>query len=258
MRLVALAAVAGAACTYNTTNNYGSPDARPGGDGPHADARAGGGDPSSCGAGLPTSAPPTIRIQGVVWKYAAGMSGAAAGSTVDLIDIDAGSPRATTTTDAQGNFSLSASTGGAPIDGYVRVRTPGLLDSYEYPAVPFAADTSATVVIGDATFVDEVAALGSVPQDRSDAFLAVRVVGCAGQLLDGATVTVDPRGSSVVSYPTSSGTGTFGSSTSGGIAYVNNVDPGAVEIDGSFGTSPLRGHVVDARVGALTLVDLSP
>jgi hypothetical protein len=259
MLRIACVAAAVTACTYNTTNNYGpqpdarASDARPGA---VADARPGSGDPTSCGAPLPTSAPATIDISGTVTALTSGGAMSPAGITVALVDADPSAPRASAITDANGAFTIVAPSGGAPIDGYLHLSGPGFVDGYDYPAVPYAKDTTATLIATDASWYASIAGLGATPQDPSKAYLFVRTLDCAGQPLAGATITVTPHDGETVSYPNGSSSGSFGSSTSNvAMAIANNVHPGPVLVDGE---PSLRGHVVDARWNELTIVEITP
>src|SRR5262249_11059715 len=47
---------------------------------------------------------------------------------------------ATATTDASGNYSLTVTTGGAPVDGYLKATKSGNTDTYLYPPAPLIAD----------------------------------------------------------------------------------------------------------------------
>ena len=250
----AVLALALAACTYNTTNNYGpQPDARAAtGDGGPPDA-APASDPS-CGAPLPTTAPDTILISGVIQTIGGSGQANAAGATVELLRLN-GQQVAIATADAAGNYTLTVHTGGVPVDGYLYAHLAGWKDTYQFPAVPYdATATGVSLIVVDSNYYGYLAGVGTVAQDPGDALFMAAVTDCSRQPLAGATLTVSPPGDAVIYYW--NGTTTTTTATdSNGTAIIKNVTPGVVRIDGE---PSLHGHDVAARGDALTLVWMSP
>lgn len=202
-------------------------------------------DPISCGAPLPTTADGNFYVSGTV--ATSNGTGAqptpVAGASIELYDVGNAQPFATTTTDHFGEFTIDMYSL-TPVHAYARVSSPGYVDTYYYSARPWTSNLDVHMGVFDqATFAQL--------DDPAHAFLYVATLDCYNDVLLGPTVTIDPAGSSVIDYP--GGDPTRG----GGFAVISGVTPGLVKVDGDDGSTPMCGHVVDARAGVLTMVDLS-
>src|SRR5205807_7331466 len=109
-------------------------------------APAGPGPYDCLGQALPTTAPSAITVQGTVKSNVLAPS-PLAGATVQAFQTGNATALATATSGAQGNYSVTLSTGGTPLDGYVRVSKASYLDTYGYPPAPLAADASESVLL---------------------------------------------------------------------------------------------------------------
>jgi hypothetical protein len=163
------------------------------------------------------------------------------------------------TSDTPGMYAVSITTGGTPVNGYLKVTHSGQLDVYAYPAVPLAGNLTTNVLMPT---TNELAFLGTavgVTQSASNGFIGVIVKDCLGGTVAGATVSVTPGTGSAVRY--NSGTTPSGSATStaaDGVAYVFNVPAGDVTVMASAGGFTLRQHIVTARAGTVTLTEIQP
>jgi hypothetical protein len=141
-------------------------------------------------------APAMITISGAAVERTATGSTPVAGVTIaGYRNSDDATPVATTTSDADGNYSLTVSTGGVALDGYLKATKTGLKDTYLYPPAPLAADVSAPINMiapGTLTLLNAVAQGG---QQAGNGLIAMVVVSGAtadSTPVEGATVSVTP------------------------------------------------------------------
>jgi hypothetical protein len=161
------------------------------------------------------------------------------------------------TTSTPGFYILSITTGGTPVNGYLRVTSAGYMASYAYPARPLRADTVNNIsMVTPAEFALLAAAAGITPQ-AGKGFIGVLVKDCTGAAITGATVSTTPAGTvlyNVAGVPSSSASST----ASDGIAYVANVTAGDVIVKATASGHTLRQHTVNARADAITLTEIRP
>jgi len=149
------------------------------------------------------------------------------------------------------------SSGGTPINGYLRVTHSGQVDTYAYPSRPLFADLTTNVLLPTTTELGFLGAAVGVTQAAGNGFIGVIVKDCNGAELAGATVTTSPAG--IVHYNSASGPSASATSTaSDGVAYVFNVPAGNVTVMATASGHALRQHVVNARAGTVTLTEIQP
>lgn len=208
------------------------------------------------GAPLPTTAPATVTVSGQILQNA--LSPTALGNAI----IDAfrtGNPTAlaTDTSNTPGFYSLSISTGGAPVDGYLRVTHSGQVDTYAYPSRPLFMDLMTNVLMPTSNELAFLGAAVGVTQAAGNGFIGVVVKNCDGTALAGATVSTNPPGT--VKYNSGSTPSSTATSTSSdGVAYVFNVTAGNVTVMANASGNVLRQHVVNARANVVTLTEIQP
>ncbi len=208
------------------------------------------------GAPLPTTAPATVTVSGQILQNA--LSPTALGNAI----IDAfrtGNPTAlaTDTSNTPGFYSLSISTGGAPVDGYLRVTHSGQVDTYAYPSRPLFVDLMTNVLMPTSNELAFLGAAVGVTQATGNGFIGVVVKNCDGTALAGATVSTNPPGT--VKYNSGSTPSSTATSTSSdGVAYVFNVTAGNVTVMANASGNVLRQHVVNARANVVTLTEIQP
>jgi hypothetical protein len=214
-------------------------------------------DPYAClGQPLPATAPSTVTVQGTV-RYNVATPTALAGATVQGFKTGDTTTLAATTSDAGGNYLLSLSTGGVPIDGYIRVSKSSYLDTYGYPPQPLSANAAESVLLITSSELGFLGVALGVTPTAGKGMIAVVVEDCTGTPIQGATVSTSPAGT--VKYnsggsPSSSATSTG----SDGVAYVLNVTAGDVVVMASAGGHALRQHTVNARADVVTLTAIAP
>ena len=207
------------------------------------------------GAALPTTAPSTIILGGQILQNAlaptalAGAEVIASKTGTDTLAAD--------TSDTPGFYSLSISTGGTPVDGFLFVSKSGYITTYAYPSRPLAAnDTTNVLVITASEFTLLGNAVG-VTHTAGDGSIGIVVRDCDGNPLTGATVASSPPG--VIKYNAAGAPSSSATSTSAdGVAYILNVAAGSVTVMGTANGHTLRQHIVNARADVITLTELQP
>jgi len=91
------------------------------------------------GQALPTTAPATVTVTGQV-KQNALSPNALGGAYIFAFRTGDTTTRAADTSNTPGFYSLTITTGGTPVDGYVRATDSAHITTYAYPPVPLAAD----------------------------------------------------------------------------------------------------------------------
>ncbi|HTI05658.1 MAG TPA: hypothetical protein VL549_10095 [Gemmatimonadales bacterium] len=209
------------------------------------------------GQALPTTAPAAITLSGQVKKNVLAPVPNPGAIVTAFRTSDTTVALATDTSDTPGRFSMGLTTGGTPVDGYVRVTDSSHITTYAYPAVPLAANDSQNVQMVTPTEFGVLAAAAGITPQAGKGFIGVIVTNCSGTAIAGATVSSTPGGTVVYNaggVPSAAATHT----ASDGIAYIANVTAGNVLVQANGGGHTLRAHTVNARADAITLTQIRP
>jgi len=205
---------------------------------------------------LPTTAPALIQVDGQILGNALS-PGPISGAIVTAFKIGVAESLAVDTSNTPGFYALSITTGGTPVNGYLRATHSGQVDTYAYPARPLAGPLTTNVLMPTQSELDFLALAVSVTQSASNGFIGVVVKDCTGNPVAGATVTTNPGGT--VKYNSAGAPSSGATSTSDdGVAYVFNVPAGNVTVRANGGGETLREHAVNARAGKVTLTEIQP
>jgi len=208
------------------------------------------------GAPIPTTAPATIVVSGQIRQNAFSPT-ALGGAIITAFRIGATDSLAVDTSNTPGFYSLSITTGGTPVNGYLRVTHSGFVDTYAYPSRPLFADLSTKVLMPTSNELALLSAAVGVNTGAGNGFIGVIVKDCDGTAIAGATVSTNPAGT--VRYNSGSTPSPSATSTSSdGIAYVFNVTAGNVTVMANASGNVLRQHVVNARADVVTLTEIQP
>jgi hypothetical protein len=228
-----------------------------------AAAAACGKDASGPGAGfeclgqpLPTTAPVLVNVTGQIKQHPLTQD-ALAGAEVFAFRTGATDTLAADTSTTPGFYSLAITSGGTPVNGYIRVTEASHIPTYAYPAVPLAGDVTENVLMITTNEFSFLAAAAGITPVTGDGFIGLVVKNCAGTPIAGATVTSSPAGQvryNAAGAPSSSATVT----SSDGVAYIANVAAGNVTVQATASGHTLRQHVVNARADAITLTEIQP
>jgi hypothetical protein len=178
-------AVTGAACGGDSEN--AGVDAAP------ADGPGGG-----AGDGPPTGA--MITITGTAVERTATGTTPVANVTIAGYRNGEATPVATTTSNAQGQYSLVLPTGGGALDGYLKATAAGLKDTYLYPPAPLSADTVAPVNMISPGTLTLLGILTGVTQQADRGLIAMIVVSGAtadSMPVAGAVATSTPAAGAI-------------------------------------------------------------
>ena len=246
----------------STSADAAPPDAHVGPDAPPPDATT----PFGClGMPLPTTAPATITIAGTTEEIKNLATAGLAGTTVTAFKVAGDMQVATTTSASDGTYSMTASTGGVPLDGYVLghhadVGSTKYYDDYLYPPhALFGDETSGVILMLTPQTLGLITGLVNQTQDPAKGMLGLIVLDCNGTPLANAVVTTEPA--ATVYYdqnglPTTPDKAMM--TDTDGRAYILNLPPGVVTVHATVGTMVLRSHMVTARAGVVTTTAIEP
>jgi hypothetical protein len=202
----------------------------------------------------------TIMVSGTASEVSATGSNPSPGVLVQAFANSAETtPVAMATTDASGNYTLVITTGGAPVDGFVKGTKAGLLDTYLYAPITLTADFAGASLnmVTQSTFDLLSNTLCAANQVPTNGAIAVIVHDAAGMPVAGATVTSSPAASkycyNMGAFPNKSATVT----DVDGIAYMFNVTGNATVSAAKSGLT-FHTHAVNARAGAFTTTLIQP
>jgi hypothetical protein len=214
--------------------------------------------PYGClGQPLPDVAADPVRIFGALRDpYSSDMIG---GAAVEGFQVGLGARVFSTTSAADGSFSQSQGTGGAPRNAYLRVAPNGYVPTYYFPAVPIVGDLQVEIQLFMASELMTLASAAGVTVDPTKAAFAVTVNNCRGEPVGGATVSTVPAGDVryIDATLTPSSTATATDSVTG-TALIANVPVSNTTINATVGGMALRSHSIDAMAGALYQTEIQP
>lgn len=214
---------------------------------------------TSCAEPIHTDATATILATGSVADYAGltGNGNMLAGVQVTLNRLAGGAALGTATSDISGIYELTATTGGAAVDGYFELSGTGFVTLRYYPRAPLykggAVRKLSMLTTAEAA---SIATAAGVTQDPAKGIAIVRLTSCQGSTQEGFAVSVS--GPCDIRYLDAGGTTFTASATSSaGFAVVFNIPPGTVSIGATNGTTIDYGNDVAIGTGFLSYVELS-
>jgi hypothetical protein len=222
----------------------------------------GGGDDDGDGSNI--DAPPAAQMVMVTGQAQTVMTTSTVpleGATIEAFRVgNDTTPLASTTSGADGNYSLTLTTDGTAINGYLKGTSATRLDTYLYPPKPLAMDrANATVLLVTQQTLGLLGTLGGTAQMAGKGFIGVRVFDANGMGVAGVTVTINPMGSAKVIYavnnlPNGNATMTDASAT----VFIVNTNLGDITVDASGGGVDYYEHVVNARADVVTTTAMEP
>jgi hypothetical protein len=171
-------------------------------------------------------------------------------------------PEAMTTSNAQGMYTLTISTAGGPLDGYIKATKAGLKDAYLYPPAAITADADAPVnMVNQSTWNTLTGlALGGGTQQTTNGLIALIVVNGAtadSMPVAGAVVTSNPP--STVRYNNGIIPNGTTSTAADGTAFLLNVTATApVTVSATAPSLTFKSHSLTARADVLTTTLITP
>lgn len=183
-----------------------------------------------------------------------------AGAAVEAHSVDGDALLGMATSDAQGMYSITLTTDGTAINGYLKGTSQGRIDNYLYPPKPLTADRmNATILLVNQQTLDLLGTLGGVSQDPAKGFIGVRIFDANNTGVAGATVTINPMGTARIIYavnnlPNQNATMTDASAT----VFIANTNLGQITVDASGGGVDYYEHPVTTRAGVITTTAMEP
>lgn len=229
------------------SSGSGNPDA-PMADGPEGIDAA----PDAPPDGPP--APATITLTGTATARAINGAQPVAGATIGAYQsVNETTPVATATSAADGTFTLTITTGGSALDGYLKATKTGYADSYLYSPAPIATDM-ANLPINMLTTGNygTLYALTQTQQGANKGTIAVIVQDSALAPIAGATVAGTPAATykydGANGLPSNSATVT----AADGVGYYLNAPLGAISVTAAKTGATFTAHTVKVFADSLT------
>ncbi len=199
----------------------------------------------------PPNVPAMITIAGTAFDSGQNSSTPLAGVAITLKNRADDSMLASATSDAQGKYSMSVSTGGHPVDAYILATMSGYTDAASFPAGPFTADN----MKADSNLVT-TSNFGLLSlytgQQSSNGIVVAEILDASSMAVAGAVVSSTPAAGSVL-YSNSSGMPASGASTNtDGTSFLVNVPPGPISISATKSGSSFKTHGVTAKANTFT------
>jgi hypothetical protein len=206
-----------------------------------------------------------LTISGVASEITTGGRTPQAGVAITVYKVSDDSMIGMATTDANGAYSITVTTNGSPVDGYLKATKSGLKDTYLYPPGPLSSDFAGvtTLMLKQSTqnLANQVG--GAAAPDPTKGWIAMLVLDApqtSAMTVMGATVSASPTGE--IRYNGSAGipagTGQAMSTAMDGIAYAMNVPAGQVTVGASKSGLTFKSHAVNARADKITLTLVTP
>jgi hypothetical protein len=210
--------------------------------------------------------PPTMTVEVTVSGQATARDTSGAtplqGVTIEAFrNANEATPIATTTTDAQGNYTLTIQTNGEAIDGFLKASTNGYKVTYLYPPYPLMMDFDmASVIMVTQETYEALSNISSGGQQPGMGLIGM-VVTDGTTPVAGAKVATTPAATyrynalvGTLVLPTSTAMSTH----SDGIAYAFNLPPGQVTVTATKTGQTFASHSVKAWADQLTTTVIVP
>lgn len=159
--------------------------------------------------------------------------------------------------DASGSYMISLSSGGQPLNEYVRARLAGYLDTFAFPAVPLNHNTTVNIALMTSGDLSQVSSITGDTPDPTKGTLSVVVTDCDGTPVSGATVTTTSGGT--IRYfaggaPSKTATATDAS----GNVIIYNVPAGSTTVGAVVAGMTLRSHSFPINANAWNQTAVQP
>jgi hypothetical protein len=178
-------------------------------------------------------------------------------------NADEATPLAMTTTDGNGDYTITIQTMGESIDGYLKATRTGYLDTYLYPPFPLMMDYSnaSILMVTEGTY-GTLSTLAQGDQQVGKGLVGLVVTDGTAPVA-GAIVTSTPATPGMTKYNAMVGSFVLPSATAtstytDGVAYLFNVAPGQVTVSATHPSMTLASHGLKVRADVLTTTVIVP
>jgi hypothetical protein len=207
----------------------------------------------------PPNVPMNLMLSGKTSEQGLSGTSVTANVAIAAFKVSDDSMIAQTTSDAQGNYTLTIQTTGAPIDGYLKATKSGYVDIYLYPNRAWQANDATgdinMMTPGNKDLLNNFASGG---QMAGKGMVGLAVYDAQGHAVSGATITAMPSGSTV-RYTGSNGlpSSSAMSTSADGVAFLFNA-PENVTVTATKAGMTFHAHVVKARADKFTTTSVAP
>lgn len=184
------------------------------------------------------------------------------GATVELLSAT-GVTVTTVTTDDAGTYRVAADAGCEPRDGQLRASYPpdsGVFPTYYLPPAPWTRDRGGLeLVLFDRGSRGLAGTIANVTINDGTAVLAIRTVDCAGNPVEGVTVS-SSSDAGAVRYVAMSGLPSPSLTSTGpsGEAVIFNLPAGSVDVRATLPDGGVLSRPIGLRADAITAATLVP
>jgi hypothetical protein len=225
----------------------GGSNDNPGGDGNPGSEPSTGGEP----------VPQMITLSGTATARGIGGATPVNGATVAAYrNSDENTPIGMATTGADGTFSITiTTTGGAPLEGFLKATANGHVVSYLYPPGPVGSDLAMIPMnmLETGTY-GTLYTLAGVGEMQGRSIVAMIVVGgtmLSSPPVQGATIAVNPAATYRYTNPQTGFPSATTSTHTDGIGFALNAMPGAITASAMKAGSTFKPTSLKAHAGAL-------
>jgi hypothetical protein len=203
--------------------------------------------------------PTTITITGVVNAVSASGTTALSGVTVGAYSVtNETTPIITATSDAQGNYTLTFTTNGQALDGYLKATVASYMDTYLYPQDPLAANfTGATIAMLTPGTFGFVGGLCTGNQMSANGTILAGVFDGSGAGIAGASIASTPAASSYCYFASGVPSAGATSTDSTGLGFMFNVT-GTASVSATKSGLTFQTHSLKVRPAVLTFTLITP
>jgi hypothetical protein len=206
------------------------------------------------------TAPSTITISGQATGRSGTSSMALANVTIAAYrNSNESTPVAMATSDASGNYSMTITTEGQALDGFLKATFGGYLDTYLYPprAVDADFDGASINMITSGTLDLLAGLLCGDDQMTTTGVIAVLVADSTDTAVAGATVGTSPAATKICYNMSGTPNRNATMTDTDGIAYAFNVT-GTASVSAIKSGTDFVTHSVNARAGTFTTTVIQP
>jgi hypothetical protein len=210
-------------------------------------------------------APLMITLSGTATSRGLGGTTPVDGATIAAYaDADENTALATTTTNAQGQFTLTIMTTGTAVTGFLKATKSTFKTSYLYPPTAIAADLAMIPMnmLTTQNYDTFTGALANANQDPAKGVVAMIILSATDPMstpVAGATITTSPA-SMPYRYNGSSGlpSQSATSTAADGLAYAFNAPVGAITVNANKSGSTFKPTSLKVHADALTQTLVTP
>jgi hypothetical protein len=220
-----------------------------------------GGDDMPPNDGSP--APETITVTGTAVEISSGDPAPLEGVLVEAFaNSDENTVVTSAMTDASGNYTLTITTNGVALDGYLKATSSGLIDTYLYPPEPLAEDfdgASINMISSGTLGLLTNAFLCNEDQQDTNGLIAMLAYDATDMPVAGVTFSSNPAATSDCYNGAGGGLPNDSNmeTAEDGIGYLFNVT-GQATVSATADGLTFPSHEVKARAGTLTTTLIRP